>query len=125
MAKLTVQFKNWDRFKIDLRDIDSKVKKDLRATTADTARKIVDQAKVNLTQNKSVITGTLRRSMTFVFYERHIYAEIGTNIEYAPFVEFGTCRSRAKPYLRPAWQKYNAIYVRYLSAKLRGTLPKG
>lgn len=125
MAKLTVQFKNWDRFTIDVGRLDKKIKDDLRATTADTARRISDEAKKNLTTNKSVITGTLRRSMTFVFYKKDIYAEIGSNVEYAPFVEFGTCRAKAKPYLRPAWQKYNEIYVRYLSAKLRGTLPKG
>lgn len=125
MAKLTVQFKNWDTVSVDLRSLDKQTKDELRAATAKTARSIQDQAKINLTQNKSVITGTLRRSMTFVFYEKDIYAEIGTNVEYAPFVEFGTCRMRAKPYLRPAFEKYNEIYVRYLSMKLKSLLPKG
>ena len=125
MAKLNFEFKNYGAFEVDLRKLDRKMKEDMRNTTKDTARRISDQAKKNLTQNKSVDTGTLRRSMTFVFFERDCYAEIGTNVEYAPFVEFGTCRMGAKPYLRPAWAKYNAIYVRYLQVKLRGLLPRG
>lgn len=125
MSKLTFEFKNYGAFQVDLRKLDKKMKNDIRQATKDTARKISDQAKVNLTQNKSVDTGTLRRSMTFVFFERDSYAEIGTNVMYAPFVEFGTCRMSPKPYLRPAWAKYNAIYVRYLQVKLRGLLPRG
>lgn len=30
------------------------------------------------------------------------YVEVGTNVSYAPFVEFGTSRQRAKPFLTPA-----------------------
>lgn len=30
------------------------------------------------------------------------YADIGTNVEYAAFVEFGTVHMAAQPYLRPA-----------------------
>lgn len=125
MAKLTFEFKNYGAFQVDLRKLDRKMKEDMRKTTASTARKISDMSKKNLTRNKSVDTGTLRRSMTFIFFERDCYAEIGTNVEYAPFVEFGTCRMGSKPYLRPAWQHYNPIYVRYLQAKLRGLLPRG
>lgn len=125
MAKLTFEFKHYGEFKVDLRKLDKKMKQDIRSTTASTARRISDQAKKNLTQNKSVDTGTLRRSMTFVFYERDSYAEIGTNVMYAPFVEFGTCRMSSRPYLRPAWEKYNPIYIRYLQAKMRGLFPRG
>lgn len=125
MAHLTFEFKHYGEFKVDLRKLDKKMKQDIRNTTKSTARRISDQAKKNLTQNKSVDTGTLRRSMTFVFYERDSYAEIGTNVMYAPFVEFGTCRMSSRPYLRPAWTKYNPIYIRYLNAKLRGLLPRG
>lgn len=30
------------------------------------------------------------------------YVDVGTNVEYAPFVEFGTSRAPAQPFLRPA-----------------------
>ena len=39
---------------------------------------------------------------------------IGTNVEYAPYVELGTTRSKAKPYLKPAVvdhaEKYKKIF---------------
>lgn len=88
------------------------------------------QAKRNLTDNNSVDTGLLRNSITFArggkkanidsysatkggktgSYsgeapedKKDEYATyIGTNVEYAPFVELGTSRSDPKPYLRPA-----------------------
>jgi HK97 gp10 family phage protein len=31
-----------------------------------------------------------------------IVARVGTNVEYAPHVEFGTSRQQAQPFLRPA-----------------------
>ncbi len=39
--------------------------------------------------------------------------KVGTNVEYAPFVEFGTVFRRAKPYLRPAFdeEKGNAVEI--------------
>lgn len=38
--------------------------------------------------------------------------EIGTNVEYAAYIEFGTGKQRAKPYLRPAFLKEWPIYIR-------------
>lgn len=64
-------------------------------------------AKHNLTINKSVDTGNLRGSVHTSGRSTKNGAEatVGTNVEYAPYVEFGTSRSRAKPYLQPALQK--------------------
>jgi HK97 gp10 family phage protein len=51
-----------------------------------------------------VDTGRLRSSVihTMGTDEHGPYADIGTNVEYAPYVEFGTSHSAAQPYLRPA-----------------------
>lgn len=125
MAKLTFKFKNFKEFQVDLKKLNRKVKEDIGSVTAEIAKRISDQSKKNLTLNKSVITGTLRRSMTFVFYQRQIYAECGTNVFYGPYVEFGTSRSSAKPYLGPAFEKWNPLYMRYLYLKLKAALPRG
>ena len=45
-------------------------------------------------------TGNLRISISFEVHDD--YAEVGTPVEYAPFVELGTARMSAQPYLRPA-----------------------
>ena len=46
------------------------------------------------------VTGNLSRSLTYYVEGDSVY--VGTNCEYAQFVEEGTSRSKAKPYLRPA-----------------------
>lgn len=51
----------------------------------------------------NVITGRLWGSITWKIGRDAIglYAVVGTNVFYAPFVEKGTSRNRAYPYLRP------------------------
>ena len=51
-----------------------------------------------------VDTGRLRSSITEEMGRdsRGLVARIGTNVEYAAYVELGTRRMRAQPYLRPA-----------------------
>lgn len=50
-----------------------------------------------------VKTGRLRSSITGeVKQEQHeIFGMVGTNVDYAPHVEYGTIKMRAKPYLFP------------------------
>lgn len=52
-----------------------------------------------------VDTGNLRRSITHKPGRdvRGFYVDVGTNVIYAPFVEFGTRFMRPQPYLRPAF----------------------
>lgn len=51
-----------------------------------------------------VRTGRLRGSITWALGEdtQGLFADIGSNVEYAGFVENGTDRARPYPYLRPA-----------------------
>ncbi|KKL61386.1 hypothetical protein LCGC14_2195790 [marine sediment metagenome] len=47
-----------------------------------------------------VDTGTLKRSITHEIGTDN--AIVGTNVEYAPFIELGTDKWAGKPFLRPA-----------------------
>lgn len=51
-----------------------------------------------------VDTGRLRSSITHELAKdaQGIVGTVGTNVEYAAYVELGTSRMSAKPYLRPA-----------------------
>jgi HK97 gp10 family phage protein len=51
-----------------------------------------------------VDTGRLRSSITREVGRdgRGLYATVGTNVEYAPYVELGTRFMGARPFLRPA-----------------------
>lgn len=48
-----------------------------------------------------VDTGRLRQSVS-VQQTVPLVFRVGTNVEYAPHVEFGTRKMRARPFLRPA-----------------------
>lgn len=62
-----------------------------------------------------VDTGNLRNSISHTTDKDSAY--IGTNVEYAPYVELGTSRMKARPYLKPAAtehsDEYKAIMERY------------
>lgn len=55
-----------------------------------------------------VDTGRLRNSITWTTDGDAAY--IGTNVEYAPYVELGTHRTKAKPFLKPAATEHGAEY---------------
>lgn len=57
-----------------------------------------------------VDTGRLRNSITHAQFDENTEV-IGTNVEYAPYVELGTMRMSARPFLRPAAENHKAEYV--------------
>ena len=65
-----------------------------------------------------VDTGHLRGSITHEvdFDGGAVY--IGTNVEYAPYVELGTSRQKAQPFLRPAASEHGAQYRQVLKKAL-------
>lgn len=101
--------------------------------------------KANLTKNKSVITGNLRNSITHEVITSEPSVIIGTNNEYAAYVELGTGEhaeggggrptpwvyqddkgnwhhthgQRAKPYLRPALADHKQTYKNILEDELK------
>lgn len=63
-----------------------------------------------------VDTGRLRNSITHSVDSTTAY--IGTNVEYAAYVEYGTVNTPAQPYLKPAitehHSEYSSIVMKYL-----------
>ena len=49
-----------------------------------------------------VDTGRLRNSITHTVDVDEKKAYVGTNVEYAAYVEMGTSKTKAQPYLKPA-----------------------
>lgn len=76
-------------------------------------------AKDNLTRNHSVDTGRLRASVTHQISEDEKAVYVGTNVEYAPYVELGTERSKAKPYLKPAASEHGSEYRQVFEKHLK------
>lgn len=67
------------------------------AAALDESGNLVENAAV---EKCPVDTGNLRNSLTHQVNGDTV--EIGTGVEYAPYVELGTSRMGKKPYLRPA-----------------------
>lgn len=65
-----------------------------------------------------VDTGNLRNSITHEVVQSEKAVYIGTNVEYAAYVELGTVRTKAKPYLKPAATEHSAVYKRIMEEEM-------
>ena len=129
-----------DKFVVDLGQMSDEVREDVQKVLKNTGLKIEANAKANLTNNRSVKTGHLRRSISVNM--GNLEATIHTsNVKYAVMVEKGTKAhvirpknkkalywkgatypvkkvnhpgSRAKPYLIPAFEKEVPYFVENL-----------
>lgn len=61
-----------------------------------------------ITENKSVDTGRLRNSINSDSDD--LIAVIGTNVEYAIFVDQGTSKQQSKPFMLPGVLKKQSIF---------------
>ena len=69
-------------------------------------------------QECPVDTGRLRSSITNEVDTETAY--IGTNVEYGPYVEMGTSRMRAQPFLEPAMTEHLSEYRDIIETILKG-----
>lgn len=68
-----------------------------------------------------VDTGNLRGSITHEVDAGEKAVYVGTNVEYAPYVELGTSKMDARPFLRPAATEHGDQYRQVLKSALGGT----
>lgn len=70
-------------------------------------------------QECPVDTGRLRNSITHEVDMSEQAAFIGSNVEYAAYVELGTSRQKAQPYLRPAAENHSFEYKALAQSALK------
>lgn len=68
-------------------------------------------------------THRLVNSLNYEADDRH--AIVGTNVEYAPYVEFGTVKMTAQPYLRPAFDATKLKIMAKFGKGLKGAIVEG
>lgn len=68
-----------------------------------------------------VDTGNLRNSISHAVDEGGDAVYIGSNVSYAVFVETGTVKQTAQPYLKPAATEHSETYKRIMEEELSGT----
>ena len=76
-----------------------------------------NNAKFEITALGAVDTGNLRNSISHT--DDGEYAYIGTNVEYAPYVEVGTSRMEERPFLRNAVLNHQDEYRRIFEDGLK------
>lgn len=76
-------------------------------------------AETNAKQLAPVRSGNLRNSITHQVDDAEKAAVIGTNVEYAPYVELGTRKQKPKPYLRPAIEDHIPEYQAILEREVK------
>jgi HK97 gp10 family phage protein len=69
-----------------------------------------------------VLTGNLRSSLTYIVSLTQSIVRIGSAVDYAPHVEYGTSSQSAQPYLRPALahkEEIKTIYAEEYKAAMK------
>jgi HK97 gp10 family phage protein len=64
-------------------------------------------------------TGTLARSIVIDVDKDKVTASVGSNVKYAPFLELGTSRMAARPFLKRALEVKRSQIVKIIQARLR------
>lgn len=67
-----------------------------------------------------VVTGQLRDSITIIRVFSNL--EVGPTVNYAPYVEFGTSKMEAQPFLQPATEEIRATLIAKSSARIQKAL---
>ena len=83
------------------------------------AKEEVTKAVYNSPPAKSgyIRTGALRNSIGHATDGEAAY--VGSNIEYAPYVEYGTSKMPARPFIKPAVQNYMDEYEEIMKNELK------
>lgn len=82
-------------------------------TAESNAKREITKAVYDTPESKSGYerTGHLLNSITYGVDTNEPAVYIGSNVEYAPYVELGTTKMRARPYLKPAVENYAQEYM--------------
>ena len=72
---------------------------------------VENTAKENITSMGAVDTGALKNSITHVVGDKTV--EIGTSVEYAPYVHSGTSKMEGRPFLQNVVDEHMTEIVQY------------
>lgn len=98
--KIKLEAKGIEETVANIRKLSPELKREISQQVAKSALNIQKGAK----ERCPVDTGALRNSITVDFYGQ-MSAEIAPHMPYAPYVEFGTRKMKAQPYLFPAFEE--------------------
>lgn len=89
----------------------ARISRELRPRLRDAINETALDVETLAKQRAPVKTGNLRRSLHTAPAAEELRATVGTNVEYARFVEYGTSRMGPRPYLTPALESNRPRFV--------------
>lgn len=101
------------KFKVKLVSRIPEAARNIRRQAEEATLQAAQDVAVIARQRAPVKTGNLRDSIT-VYRNTQGNAEVGTDVEYAKAVEYGTSRQAAQPYLRPAMEAVKPQLIKKL-----------
>lgn len=112
-----VRLKGLDKFLKHIDGMDKRLSSSVKQAVTQNALEMEAKAK-NLVP---VDTGHLRRSISTEVKEtsNSISAEVGTNVEYGIYVEFGTSTQPEQPFMNPAFQSQKTQFEKDMKEALK------
>ena len=106
--------------------VDTRVLDQLTGALKGRLRDVVQVAARNIeVRSKKLVpvdTGATRASITPTISEDGLEARIGPTTLYAPYLEFGTARMEARPFMRPALEQERAAFLAAVGQVIGGRL---
>lgn len=112
-----VEFKGLDEFTKWADTVPKEIESDVRELVTETALRIEADAKMLAPVDLGLLQGSIATS--FDIGSRGTEAEVGTNVEYAMYVEYGTSKMSEQPFLIPAYLNHRDRYTKALTEILR------
>lgn len=110
MDKITVEVKGIPEAIAKLRGYQLTKRLAIQQALAETAHKIETQAKILVPVDTSRLKNSIASDLTMLFTK--LSARVGTDVEYAAYVEFGTEKMAARSFLFPAYFSYESECVK-------------
>lgn len=112
MLRVKVKFNRFGR-------IGERAREGLSRAVRAAAFTVEGKAKALLVEKGAVDTGNLLNSIATVVEDRGLTAFVGTAVHYAPYIEYGTYKMAARPYLVPAVEFAREPFQAACAAALR------
>ena len=112
--KVNVKLQGFEKAIRSIEDYEVNKTEDVKNIVKETAFKMQANAKLRT----PVDTGHLKRNINVDIANDELSAEIYTDVEYAPHVEFGTENAPAQPFLFPAYEEEKNEYMDKLEKAL-------
>ncbi len=108
-----IEIQGVDMLLAGMKEVRKQVREGIIEALSNAAHGIEEGAVKNLKANGSVRTGTLISSFpgNTSIDTTELTAVAGTDVVYAPYLEYGTTRQKAKPYFNPAVEDVRPKYL--------------